>query len=544
MVGRTHTSQTSQLFTCSLRMLANPYRSTLPDSPEESPSPRTDLLSQYDGAVDRPRRNSTPRGPNERFRRERERIHSGTSKRDLVKALISEEYESKQTRRVLYKAYDQFQHETKRATEAEGRALEAAQRYRSLNESKILAQHEAVRLKEELRLYKLQLENAQSEIHKAQNILRAVEEQRDDAEESAARSRDTARKLNEARLIEQAREEGRRLGFEEGIRRARDIGFDEGMGLGYDENRANTRRIAPRPIDMADDATTLDEDYDRVPTSSDTPPTPQAIRPPSPPPKDRATARSRKTSSVSSRHAGPSNLRQEAPTPAPLPLSPPQRPLSVHNQTPSPRHPDVQLPPDGWIPTADGSHFISMPPPHELERQPEPMSATTDAGSVRSRRQSSEASTGGVRTRDFAFDGAPRDTHDRRNSLDSQGSTNHSKASTAISQLDLISPPHTAAPRRYNLSAIPEDTSSQASPNVSNRSRSVSEFIPPLAAPDFAAALGRTEGDREMDSPAQLAAARMRDQRINQKMADELRYSDPKEVQEWRRSGAQQVNTL
>jgi hypothetical protein len=54
-----------------------------------------------------------------------------------MKALINEKYESKQTRKVLYKAYDQFQNETCLATEAEGRAFDAAQRYRSLNESKI-----------------------------------------------------------------------------------------------------------------------------------------------------------------------------------------------------------------------------------------------------------------------------------------------------------------------------------------------------------------------------------------------------------------------
>jgi hypothetical protein len=33
----------------------------------------------------------------------------------------------------------------------------------------------------------------------------------------------------------------------------------------------------------------------------------------------------------------------------------------------------------------------------------------------------------------------------------------------------------------------------------------------------------------------------MRDKRLNQKMADELRYSDPKQVEEWRRSGIQEV---
>ena len=88
-----------------------------------------------------------------------------------MKALINEEYETKQTRRVLYEAYDKYQNEIRRATEAEGRALEAAQRYRVLNDAKVRAEAESGRLREELRMYKLQLENAQSKIHQVQSIL-------------------------------------------------------------------------------------------------------------------------------------------------------------------------------------------------------------------------------------------------------------------------------------------------------------------------------------------------------------------------------------
>ena len=91
-----------------------------------------------------------------------------------MKALINEEYETKQTRRVLYEAYDKYQNEIRRATEAEGRALEAAQRYRVLNDAKVRAEAESGRLREELRMYKLQLENAQSEIRKAQSVLEEV----------------------------------------------------------------------------------------------------------------------------------------------------------------------------------------------------------------------------------------------------------------------------------------------------------------------------------------------------------------------------------
>ena len=56
-------------------------------------------------------------------------LQSGVSKLDLVKALNNEEYETKQTRRAMYKACDEYQNEIRRATEVEGRAFEAAQRY-------------------------------------------------------------------------------------------------------------------------------------------------------------------------------------------------------------------------------------------------------------------------------------------------------------------------------------------------------------------------------------------------------------------------------
>lgn len=449
------------------------------------------------------------------------------------------------------KAYDKFQREAARANDAESRALETAQRYRRVNEDRILAEQETTRLREELRLYKLQLENAQLEINKAQNVLRVVEDQRDDAEASAARARDTARKLNEARLIEQAREEGRRLGFEEGIRRGRAMGFDEGRNVGYDNGHTEMRGISTQAMDriLGDEDAAFDPEYDRAGTTAGGPlhqtgHSPDVIRVPSPPPKDRTSTGPRRSSTSSSRLMGLSNSRARATSPVPLPLSPPIWPIPVQNQARSPRRPDIQLPPDGWIPTADQARFISVPPPHELQRTPEPMSVT-DADSIVSRPPASESSSA-IRTRDFAFE-PPRDVPRRPSSLDSQGSTNHSKASTSVSQLDLVSPPHTTAGRngRRGLSVIPEDTSSQPSPNTSFRDRSINSDhrvpFPPLQGPDFSAA--RTTSDRGTDSPAQLMEARMRDQRLNQRMTDELRYSDPKQVEEWRRNGADEVRS-
>jgi multidrug resistance efflux pump len=61
-------------------------------------------------------------------------------------------------------------------------------------------------------LYKIQLEKAQQEIFRAQDVLSVIDRRRYEAEKESAEYRGTIRKLKEAHMIEQAREEGRRKG--------------------------------------------------------------------------------------------------------------------------------------------------------------------------------------------------------------------------------------------------------------------------------------------------------------------------------------------
>ena len=56
---------------------------------------------------------------------------------------------------------------------------------------------------------------------RAQEVVERVDRQRADAEDEARRGRDKIRKLTEARSVELAMEEGRRLGYEEGMRQGR-----------------------------------------------------------------------------------------------------------------------------------------------------------------------------------------------------------------------------------------------------------------------------------------------------------------------------------
>ncbi|KAI5831358.1 hypothetical protein K523DRAFT_237739 [Schizophyllum commune Tattone D] len=74
--------------------------------------------------------------------------------------------------------------------------------------------------REELRLYKLQLETANREIARAQSVCDSVERARVDAEERAARDRDRVRRYAEQIEADRAREEGYEHGLREGMTRA------------------------------------------------------------------------------------------------------------------------------------------------------------------------------------------------------------------------------------------------------------------------------------------------------------------------------------
>lgn len=113
--------------------------------------------------------------------------------------------------------------ETARATAAEQRGASLLARLKTSEAALAQARAESTKLSEELRLYQGQLERAQAEILRAQRIVDEVQRQRDDAEEAAARARETARRIKEEWIIQNARDEGRKQGFEEGVRRARAV---------------------------------------------------------------------------------------------------------------------------------------------------------------------------------------------------------------------------------------------------------------------------------------------------------------------------------
>lgn len=134
---------------------------------------------------------------------------------------------SKKLSSLLMLTSERLDKETRRANDAERRAMEAIALARTTNEAKLIAQRDATRANEELRLYKMQYENAQREIFKAQETIDQIEAERQDAEAAAARARSTARKLKEQNLIIVAREEGRLVGYQEGLATGRRMAYEE-----------------------------------------------------------------------------------------------------------------------------------------------------------------------------------------------------------------------------------------------------------------------------------------------------------------------------
>ncbi|PCH40913.1 hypothetical protein WOLCODRAFT_150938 [Wolfiporia cocos MD-104 SS10] len=392
---------------------------------------------------------------------------SGTE-RELIKLLLSEEVEFRRMRSTLYLATNNLETERRRAHEAERRALELARDFKTVNDARITAQNEVNRLSAELNLYKMQLANAQSELERGQDTLRDLELQRDDAEAAAARARSTARRLREQQQIFNAREEGRREGFAEGMRfaEARMSGYsrrrsDEGDSIHEDEP---TYADAGRPPPLDEISPELNN---FLPSARMNDPPPRGYRDPPPgsifeeqiratiPPQNafsRDTQGSRFRENMAS--PGASTLRSVPPSLRVGPLSnapQPQgdgniHPRVVRTASPTPSHPDYTVPPDGWIPSIGDDNRISLPPPHELNERPPPSPRTPQSPlPTITVDETGFPTPSQVVARDYAYP----------NQRSSPVSMADSVASTSMSHLSILAPPRNSATRE-RLSAIPE----------------------------------------------------------------------------------------
>ncbi len=356
----------------------------------------------------------------------------------IASMLRYDEQQSKDLRRMLLTVTEQLKQESQRADDNERRAREAIQRFRAINEARVAAQQDAARANEELGMYKLQLDYAQKEIFRAQEILESLETQRYDAEASAAKARNVARKLREEGLVDLAREEGRRLGLQEGLARGHRLGSDQAHST---SDRPDSRPVQSNPSHVDDR-----EDDVRSPTHTQTP----AIAEPPLEPIGETMLDFPRSPPVASA-PNPEVLSHSEPAPTP----PNGLPPIVVRDTPSPsRRPRSIIPQDGFIPHAENDSTIRLPPPYGMAQPIAPSSLTLD------RQPSMESEPLMVRDPGGRHEIVPLEPE--------------SPGSTTISQFEIVSDPSGSVSRqsrrKRSLSVIPEAASGDNTPAAELRS--------------------------------------------------------------------------
>ncbi|KAL1715263.1 hypothetical protein EV715DRAFT_266095 [Schizophyllum commune] len=210
--------------------------------------------------------------------------------------------------------------------------------------------------REELRLYKLQLETANREIARAQSVCDSVERARVDAEERAARDRDRVRRYAEQIEADRAREEGYEHGLREGMTRAAGVSS---------WRRFVPRRVYTDPVGTvyrpdgtgyvpSDSVTSSGGSTSRPPSRQSQPPAPQVVRTPT---RQESRTASRQEPRPPTRQGSTQPRQPENINVYPIPYVP----------SPTPSKRSIVLPPDNYIPVFDEeTQSILLPPPHEL----------------------------------------------------------------------------------------------------------------------------------------------------------------------------------
>lgn len=380
-----------------------------------------------------------------------------------MRLLAVEQDATRDLRHELSLVTSQLAFEQDRADTAESKTKEAVIRFKEANDARFVAQADVARLTEELRLYKVALDTAQKEIFKAQEVLQEVEGRRSEAEEEVTRLRRKLRKLNEEKMLEIAREEGRKQGLREGMEMGKDIGYLHGRNKGYLNGRVTADRMMEQYFVTPDDSEIRRSRGDLGEESEP----PYTVTSTHFPPSHGASA----SSSSSSERNRPRSPNHGAPT------------ASTRTSMYSPAKMLSDIPPDGWIPEADASLLIRLPPPHELTRLPPTPGTRSPALSnvstspplppipvpvhiEESVRMVPEPRSPGHPMSEIPAERRPLRVR-RRSSRDSMSS------STRTSELDLLNAPEhytVRGNRSSGLSAIPEVASFQESLTLSNDS--------------------------------------------------------------------------
>lgn len=421
--------------------IANEHPNDLESGPSSPSSPPSYL---------RPRRQSKS---NSRHRSQHTTTDGGSSSH-LLARLIARDDEVREINALLVVTSERLETESNRANSSERRALEYFNRLRQATENRERAEQDSARLREELKLYKLQLDNAQKEIFRAQDIINQVSAQKCEAEAEAARARTKARKLQEEKMMMIAHEDGRRRGYKQGLSIGRRLGFDEGSTIRYEDDPARQVRRPTVPQDGGDEEEEEESihsernDLPRAPPRSS-----RHVRPESVPPVGTYNT------SVAVIPVPPPPVNPVRSHSPPERISTPSSPSSpsaenvypVHVRTASSHSADVGR--DGWIPRADPqTSYIPIPPPHGLS---EPVARSSSTHSHDQQHgglyDAGDPGYALVRTRDYAYaQPAPIPVPGPRTpSLLSRSTSTH------MSQYELVS-----APAERHGSSIRHDVSS------------------------------------------------------------------------------------
>ncbi|KIK69552.1 hypothetical protein GYMLUDRAFT_510440 [Collybiopsis luxurians FD-317 M1] len=373
--------------------------------------------------------------------RTRDHTKTSSSSRELALLLAVEKSKSETLELSLDQAQKELAAMRARMQEAETNLVEVTSAFMKANKERLEALQSAAVAHEERELYRVQLLSAQTDIDKAKHIVKSIDERRVQAEKDAARYKRTARELREERLVLAAREEGRRLGFKEGLLRARaEVGF---MDIAEDGYVTPPTRSRPESLNEDGAAFYTEEDEDEI--DSDPVPLPHPM--PSEPPSLRNI--SPQSQAIPPPHDSP-NLTPVA-SPRPSTTTDQIHPTIVHNLPMSPRHPPVTIPPDGIIPV-DNESGIMLPPPHQLSPMP-PIMELSPASAPRQMEEEPRIvpPPGQYRASTYASE------YYRGSSPDSE--------STAMSQFDMLTEPQSLIANVSPLSAIEEVASGYTSPN-------------------------------------------------------------------------------
>ncbi|TFK63995.1 hypothetical protein BDN72DRAFT_289399 [Pluteus cervinus] len=156
----------------------------------------------------------------ELLRKEREKELAHVGSRDLLKLVMDQERDAERMRKLIRGAYQKVEEQTKKSQELERLNQDALHRFKLLQESRLQAQHEARIAAEEVRVYREQLEEAKKEIGKAEEVVKELDRKKVEMEKEKERERLENERLRKIRVVEKAREEGRREGFETGFLQA------------------------------------------------------------------------------------------------------------------------------------------------------------------------------------------------------------------------------------------------------------------------------------------------------------------------------------